>query len=102
MGAILAMGGVLVQYYISSVHQHNTISGSLWHTTFHQSISITPFQALYGIPPPTVINYLSWASVVEEVEKESQEREELMRQLKENLNKAGNRMKYQADNKRQD
>jgi hypothetical protein len=39
---------------------------------------------------------------VEEVEKESQEREELMRQLKENLNKAGNRMKYQADNKRQD
>jgi hypothetical protein len=73
-----------------------------YNTTFHQSISITPFQALYGIPPPTVINYLSQASVVEEVEKESQEREELMRQLKENLNKAGNYMKYQADNNWQD
>lgn len=72
-----------------------------YNTTFHESISITPFQALYGIPPPTVINYLSRASVLEEVEKELQEREELMRQLKENLNKAGNHMKYQADNKRQ-
>lgn len=62
----------------------------------------TPFQVLYGKPPPTVINYLTRASVVEEVDKELQERDDLLRQLEENLNKASNRMKLQADKKRQD
>ena len=29
-----------------------------YNTTYHQSIGTTPFQALYGWPPPLLINYL--------------------------------------------
>jgi len=64
-----------------------------YNTTFHQSLGTTPFQALYGRPAPTMINYLVGAVVVDEV---------LLQQLKTNLQKASNRMKQQADKKRRD
>jgi len=73
-----------------------------YNTTFHQSLGITPFQALYGRPAPTMVNYLLGASVVDEVDRELQDRDELLQQLKINLQKASNRMKQQADKKRRD
>jgi len=65
-------------------------------------LGTTPFQALYGQPAPTVVNYLVGAAVVDEVDKDLKDREELLQQLKTNLQNASNRMKQQADTKSRD
>lgn len=49
--------------------QHLPWAEYWYDTTFHQSLGTTPFQALYGRPPPTVIKYLVGASVVDEVDR---------------------------------
>ena len=39
-----------------------------YNTTYHSSIGMTPFQALYGRPPPSIPNYQVGASSVNEVD----------------------------------
>lgn len=51
----------------------------------HRSPLVTPFQALYGCQPPTMVNYLAGSLVVGEVYKELHERDELLQQLKVHL-----------------
>ena len=82
---------------------HHLPWAEFWYnTTFHQSLGMTPFQALYGRPPPTLVNYMAGSAVVAEVEKELVARDELLRQLRGHLQRASNRMKQQADKKRRD
>lgn len=73
-----------------------------YNTTFHSSIGMSPFQALYGRPPPSIPNYQIGASSVHEVDQTMISRTSLLRQLKINLQAAINRMKQGADSKRRD
>lgn len=68
-----------------------------YNTTFHHSIGTTPFQAFYGRPPPFLINYFIGSSPASEVDKNLRNRDEVLQELKSNLDKANNRMKQYAD-----
>ncbi|KAH9648976.1 hypothetical protein KPL70_025802 [Citrus sinensis] len=73
-----------------------------YNTTFHVSTRMTPFQALYGRPPPSAPMYSIGSSPVHEVNHALQTRDELLRQLKSNLVAAANQMKQTAYKKRRD
>ena len=75
----------------------------LWYnTTYHASTGMTPFQALYGRLPPTIPIYHHGGSSVQEVDISLEARDDLLRQLKCNLEGSINRMKQLADKKRWD
>nr|GEW68344.1 gypsy/Ty3 retroelement polyprotein [Tanacetum cinerariifolium] len=57
----------------------------------------TPFESVYGIPPPIHVPYLRGVSKVEAVDKTLKEKEEFTQTLKFYLLRAQNRMKQQAD-----
>lgn len=61
---------------------------------------MTPFQTLYGRPPPTISIYIEGNSPVHEVDKLLTCRDTLLYQLKTALHAANNRMKQQTDTKR--
>jgi hypothetical protein len=58
---------------------------------------MTPFEAIYGQKPPSVLSYLPGASKVQAFEHTLTVREAILRTLKENLVMAQNLMKQQAD-----
>jgi len=63
---------------------------------------MTPFQALYGRPPPTTPQYHEGFCPVYDVDKNMASRDALLQQIKINLHAANNQMKQQADSKRRD
>ncbi|CAH9067352.1 unnamed protein product [Cuscuta epithymum] len=63
---------------------------------------MSPFKALYGHEPPTVILGDATKTAVEEVTKLTADRNEMIKESKQNLEVAQNRMKQQADKKRRD
>ena len=73
-----------------------------YNTTYHISTGMTPFQALYGRLPPPIPPYKDGLSPVHEVDQQLLNRDELLRQLKVNLERSMNRMKQMADRKRRD
>ncbi|TYK03741.1 ty3-gypsy retrotransposon protein [Cucumis melo var. makuwa] len=75
----------------------------LWYnTTFHASTRTTPFQTVYGRPPPPLISYGEKKTPNNEVEILLKERDLAISALKENLTIAQNRMKKFADSKRRE
>jgi hypothetical protein len=58
---------------------------------------MTPFEAVYGKKPPSVLSYLLGTSKVQAVDQTLTVRENILRTLKENLVMEHNRMKQQAD-----
>ena len=71
----------------------------LWYnTSFHSSTRMTPFQALYEIPPRAIQTSLPGSSSIEAIETELVTKEAILQQLKYNLLKAQKKMKKQADN----
>jgi hypothetical protein len=58
---------------------------------------MTPFEAIYGQKPPSVLSYLPGASKVQVVDLTLTAQEAILRTLKENLVMAQNCMKQQAD-----
>ena len=73
-----------------------------FNTNFHTSIKLTPFEALYGYPPPKVVDYVPGVTRVATVDSYLQDRQQLFSLLKHNLNAAQERMKWFADKKRVD
>ncbi|GJR01955.1 ty3-gypsy retrotransposon protein [Tanacetum coccineum] len=73
-----------------------------YNTTFHSSINMAPFQVVYGCLPPSIIPYPSGSTKVAVVEDLLVERDALLRQLKQSLAQAKNRMVMQANRKRHD
>ncbi|KAI5383049.1 hypothetical protein KIW84_070446 [Lathyrus oleraceus] len=71
-------------------------------TTFPSATQQTPFEVVYGRKPPTMVRWGIGDTRVEAVQRELQDRDEAMRQLREQLLKAQNRMKAQADTHRID
>lgn len=71
-----------------------------YNSTYHSTIRMTPFQAVYGIPPPTVTMYLPGSTAVQSVDNALQDRNELLRLLKAHMTQAQNRMKQHSDSHR--
>lgn len=64
---------------------------------FHQSADMSPFKALYGRELPWLIRYSQSSTTVHEVDRELCSQDQLLKQLKDNLDQAQHRMKQQVD-----
>ncbi|GJZ67422.1 ty3-gypsy retrotransposon protein [Tanacetum coccineum] len=73
-----------------------------YNTSYHSSIKMSPYQALYGRLPLSLIPYPPGASKVAAVDEILMERNEVTRQLKQNLLAVKLRMKENANHKRRD
>jgi hypothetical protein len=67
-----------------------------YNTSHHASSRMTPFEALYGIPPPTLMSYVPGLAHNNEVDDHLQNRNQLINTSRDNLHLAQNRMKTQA------
>jgi hypothetical protein len=68
-----------------------------YNTSYHTTTHMTPFEALYGQKPPSVLSYLPGVSKVQSVDQTLTVREAILCTLKEKLVMAQNRMKQQAN-----
>jgi transposase InsO family protein len=68
-----------------------------YNTTWNSSIRMTPFEAVYGIPPPRLMSYVPGTTAVESVDVLLKERAQLITLLRHNLQQAQDRMKKFAD-----
>ena len=68
-----------------------------YNTTFQSTIKMSPFQALYGVHPPSIQTYLPGTTSVQSVDVALQDRDKLLRLLRANLQLAQNRMKQIYD-----
>lgn len=73
-----------------------------YNTSFHTALRMTPFQALYGFPPPQISEVILPDSQNEEVKGLLQRRQLAMQVIKDNLSKAQNKMKTYADKRRKE
>ena len=64
-----------------------------YNTSSHSSKGTTPFEAVYGRPPPTIVHYQRGETTVESTAQALVDRDEALRQLKHNLQRAQNSMK---------
>ena len=71
-------------------------------TTYHSSIGITPFQAVYGRLPPPLIQYGDMDTPNSTLDQQLKKRDVALGALKEHLRVAQERMKNYADLKRRD
>lgn len=70
-----------------------------YNTSFDLAIKMSPFQALYGSQPPTPLTYLRGTTNSPEVTL-LVSRDELLKELKQNLSVAQSQMKLQVDKHR--
>ena len=68
-----------------------------YNTATHSSINISPFQALYGRTPPSLIQGSQGTTAVHELEEMVKERDVVLDELRVNLKRAQQRMKLYAD-----
>jgi hypothetical protein len=73
-----------------------------YNTNYHSSIHTTPFEVVYGYPPPIHLPYLPGSSVVVTVDRSLLAREDTIKLLKFHLLRAQNRMTQQANKHRSD
>lgn len=74
-----------------------------WHNTaFHVSTNTTPFEIVYGRPPPSVFQFVPGELQCEAVSRDLLDREEALKQLKYHLARAQERMKKTTDKHRRD
>ena len=71
-----------------------------YNINYHSALEMTPFQVLYGIPPPIHIPYLPGDSSVAAVDQMLKEKEDMLKVLQVQLSRVQSRMKSQADKHR--
>lgn len=71
-----------------------------YNTTYHASTGITPYEALYGQPPPSWKDYIPGSTSVAAANTTLQDRQTMMNILKTHLQTSENIMKQMADKKR--
>ena len=70
----------------------------LWfNTNFHTSTKLTPFEALFGYPPPKLLDYILSTTKVDSMDVQLRTRQQLLALSKHNLVAAQERMKVNAD-----
>ena len=75
----------------------------LWYnSSYHTSSRMSPFEVVYGRPPPAIIKYEVNSANPPQVQGMLHDRDQILQQLKINLDKARNRKKNQADKHRVD
>lgn len=84
------------------LHKDNWLSlAEFWfNTNFHTSTKLTPFEALFGYPPPKLLDYILRTTKVDSVDVHLRTRQQLLSLLKQNLLVAQERMKLSADRHR--
>ncbi|KAF9663416.1 hypothetical protein SADUNF_Sadunf17G0047600 [Salix dunnii] len=73
-----------------------------YNTFIHFSIKTTPFEAVYGTPPPTLLTYVPGTSRIQAVDENLRGHDAILKELLHNLLLAQNRMKCQADKHQRD
>jgi hypothetical protein len=73
-----------------------------YNTSYHSSMQMAPFEALYHYPPPMIREFNIATESCPAATSILAERDRLMQQLKANLQAAQNRMKFHADKNRTD
>jgi len=73
-----------------------------YNTSVHSSTKVTPFEVVYGVPPPSLLTYVPSTSKVQAVDEHLRDRDYILCELRRNLLLAQNRMKCQADQHRRD
>lgn len=73
-----------------------------YNTSFHSSANMSPYEAVYGQPPPQHLPYVPGESKVAVVAQNLQEREKMLLILKFHLLRAQHRMLQSANKKRSD
>ena len=68
-----------------------------FNTSFHTSTKLTPFEALFGYPPPRLLDYIPGTTKVDSMDVQLRTREQLLALLKQNLVATQERMKLNAD-----
>ncbi|CAM8877778.1 unnamed protein product [Rhodiola kirilowii] len=71
-----------------------------YNTALHSGLGASPFEAVYGRPPPTLMDYTTGDSKVAEVDNLLTTRSELIRRLRAHLARAQQRMTQQANKHR--
>ncbi|KAL0361121.1 UNVERIFIED_CONTAM: Retrovirus-related Pol polyprotein from transposon opus [Sesamum radiatum] len=73
-----------------------------YNTSFHSSIGMSPFQALYGRPPPSIAGYSAGSTKVASLDSTFTVQAQLLPTIKANLFRARQRMSQQAYTHRRD
>ncbi|MCH85656.1 hypothetical protein A2U01_0006505, partial [Trifolium medium] len=73
-----------------------------FNTSYHAATGQTPYEIVYGRVPPVITRWVQGETRVEAVQKELLDRDEALRQLREQLHRSQDRMKQLADKKRCD
>jgi hypothetical protein len=68
-----------------------------YNTSTHSSTKITPFEVVYGIPPPHPLTYVPGTAKVQAIEEYLQDRDSLLHDLRRNLRLAQERMTNHAN-----
>ena len=71
-----------------------------FNTSFHISLKLTPFEALYGFPPPKLQAYILGTTRVDALDTLLSQRQVMLDTLKGNLIVAQDRMKFYVDKHR--
>ena len=73
-----------------------------YNTSYHISTRTTPFHIVYGRDPPPLCRYGNPKSLVDDTDRDLQERDQVLLLLKEQLSNAQHNMKATKDSKQQD
>ena len=68
-----------------------------YNTSWHSAIQKTPFEVVYGREPPSLLTYVPGIAKVATVEIELMKRDQILKDLKENLKMAQDQMKKRYD-----
>ncbi|KAL5788097.1 hypothetical protein ACOSP7_005046 [Xanthoceras sorbifolium] len=73
-----------------------------YNTTVHSATKVSSFEAVYGMPPPTLTSYVPGTTKLAAVDDLLPTKETILKELRHNLQVAGNRMKVLVDKHRRD
>ncbi|KAJ0796576.1 putative nucleotidyltransferase, Ribonuclease H [Helianthus annuus] len=92
----------MVLHYAESWSSWLSLAEWWYNTNYHTSIKTTPFQALYGFPPPIHVPCVHRDTKMAALDEEMCAREEAVTILRNTLHMAQNRLKQQANKHRTD